>query len=69
MTNIDLSSKTDREILILLVDHVNSVSELVCKQNGRVRDLEIWRALITGGLGIVVLVVPAITALLLRLIK
>lgn len=67
MADIDYTAKSDREILILLVDHVNHMSTAVQVQNGRVRSLEVWRALLTGGLSVVVLVVPLATAAILKL--
>ncbi len=60
MTEIDLANKTDREILVLLVQCVNGVNERLDTQNGRVRKLEDWRNGIVGALGILSLLFVAV---------
>lgn len=54
---LELEHKTDREILVLLVDRVNAISVRIDRQNGRVDRLEGWRDKIVGGLGVLVLAI------------
>lgn len=73
-SQIDLTDKTERDILMLLVERVNGINERLDKLNGiiaahetRLRGLEDWRNIIVGGLGVLTLLtVAVIVPLLMR---
>jgi hypothetical protein len=56
-TRIELEAKTDRELLMLAVERLNTVCAQVQLQNGRVRSLEDWRNVMVGGLTLLCLMV------------
>lgn len=70
MILIDLDGKSEREILILLTQAVNGITERLDKINGkcglhdeRIRTVEDWRNKLLGVGILAVVAVPAITAL------
>lgn len=69
MGNIDTNNKTDRELLILLVDHMNDLTRLASLQNGRVSRLESWRDRILGAIGLLVFSLPITITLLVKFIR
>ncbi len=73
MTTIDLNGKTDREILMLLVQAMNNVNERLDKINGncfrhdcRLGALENWRSSVLGVVGLAIVLIPVLTALTLK---
>ena len=75
MPHINLEHKTDRDILVILVEQVNGLTERLDKINGscsghekRLCEMEAWRSKVLGALSVMVIAIPAISALLVKLI-
>ena len=64
--DLELSAKTDRELLLLTAARVNELGssvtelcELLGRQNGRIGSLEAWRDRAVGVLAVLMIVIPA----------
>ncbi len=57
MPEIDIDHLSDRDLLVLTVNGVNEVKVTLCKQDTRIRALEDWRWIITGGLSMLVFMI------------
>ena len=56
MEALKLGEMSDRELLICSCLLINQANGKLDRLNGRVRDLELWRWGLTGGLGVVIVV-------------
>jgi len=65
MTRIELETKSDRELLLLVAERVNAICEQVESQNGRIRALESWRNWQAGAIAVLGFVVIVLVNLLL----
>lgn len=54
---IELEQLSDRDLLVLAVHSVNDIKSTLVNQDKRIRDLENWRWLISGGVGVLVFLV------------
>lgn len=61
---IKLHDLSDRELLILAVESVNRLTRQVQQQNGRVTQLELWRANAKGALMVLTILVPIVSVAL-----
>lgn len=53
-----LEAKSERELLIMVIDRLNTVCLDVKTQNERIRKLEDWRTYLAGGMTVIAFLVP-----------
>lgn len=54
---IELRDLSDRDLLVLAVQKINSMCVLCEKHNGRLRELETWRWYFSGAIAVVAFVI------------
>jgi len=60
LEQLRLEAKSDRELLVMAVERLNSLCLAVGVQNGRLRKLEDWRNYLAGGMTVIVFLIPTI---------
>ncbi len=75
MPYIDLENKSERDILVILVEQVNGLQNRLDKINGtcagheqRLCQMEAWRNKLIGALAMMVIAIPVISSLLVKLV-